>query len=243
MKDIPGYEGLYAITEDGRVWSYPREWINGRGKIHKHNGKWLKFNNKKGYNTCTLRKNNKAKYYTVHRLVAVIYLANPNNYPQINHKNGIKTDNRVENLEWCTASYNQLHNIHVLGNNQRVLNQSGEDNYMAKLNDSSILEIKEKYLKGFTRTQLAKNYNCSRTLISLIIDNKIWKHTIQIIKRKDDINYGENHPGAILNEDKVKQIRSLFKSGMFLQTQLAEMFNVSKYTIFDVVNRRSWKHI
>ena len=61
---------------------------------------------KGGYLRLPLTINNKAKSYLVHRLVALAFIPNPNNYPEVNHKNEDKTDNRVENLEWCDRSYN-----------------------------------------------------------------------------------------------------------------------------------------
>ena len=93
MRDIPGYEGLYAITSCGKVWSY-------------ENKRFLKpFLDKDGYKKILLCKNNKKKYF-IHRLVALTYLPNPNNYPIINHKDENKQNNSLNNLEWCTAQYN-----------------------------------------------------------------------------------------------------------------------------------------
>ena len=97
MKDIKNYEGLYAITEDGRVWSYK-------------NNKFLKLgNHHSGYLNIRLFKDGFSKIYSVHRLVAEAYLDNPNNWPCVNHKNEIKTDNRAENLEFCTVRYNSTY--------------------------------------------------------------------------------------------------------------------------------------
>lgn len=97
MKDIPGYEGLYAITEDGRVWS------------HKSNKFLAFYDNGHGYLYVGLRKDNKTKKYKVHRLVAETYLPNPDNLPIINHKDENKQNNKLDNLEWCSHTYNHTY--------------------------------------------------------------------------------------------------------------------------------------
>lgn len=94
MKDIKGYEELYGITSCGKVWSYKRQ-------------KFLKpRSNGKGYLQVNLCKNGMVKSYKVHRLVAEAYIPNPENLPQINHKDENKENNCLQNLEWCDAKYN-----------------------------------------------------------------------------------------------------------------------------------------
>lgn len=94
MKDIKNYEGIYAITSCGKVWSYKR-------KI------FLKpIMTKAGYQQVCLSLNGKVKKFYIHRLVADAYLPNPNNLPEINHKDKIKTHNYLNNLEWCDRLYN-----------------------------------------------------------------------------------------------------------------------------------------
>lgn len=97
MKAIPNYPN-YLATEDGRVFNVQRN-------------KWLKNSlMTNGYYVTTLRDmNNTKKTVFVHRILGITYLENTNNYPMINHKNGIKSDNRLENLEWVTASQNIKH--------------------------------------------------------------------------------------------------------------------------------------
>ncbi len=99
MKDIDGYEGLYAITYDGKVWSHRKNrYINlmlcGRGYLQAH-----------------LWKNGVRKPCLVHRLVAQAFIPNPNNLPQVNHKDEDKTNNHVNNLEWCSAKYNMDYGV------------------------------------------------------------------------------------------------------------------------------------
>lgn len=95
MIDIEGYEGLYAITDDGKVWSY-----------HKKHYKDLQEYQKTGYKFVTLFKNSKGKIHLIHRLVAEAFIPNHENKTCIDHINTIRTDNRVENLRWCTHKEN-----------------------------------------------------------------------------------------------------------------------------------------
>lgn len=89
--------GSYVIYSDGRIYST-------------HKGKFLKpYLNDKGYQKVRICENGSFKMWTVHRLVATMFLKQEKGKNQVNHKNGIKTDNRVENLEWCTNSENQKH--------------------------------------------------------------------------------------------------------------------------------------
>lgn len=92
-KDVLGYEGLYLISNRGRVKSF----YQGNIKAYNFNG---------NYYDVTLFKNGKGKHFLVHRLVAIAFIPNPNNLPQVNHKDEDKLKNHVDNLEWCDFHYN-----------------------------------------------------------------------------------------------------------------------------------------
>ena len=96
MKDIKGYEGLYAITEDGQVWSYRRN-------------KYLKQQQARNYLSIELHKDNNRKNYFIHRLVAETYIPNPHNLPEVNHIDENKYNNCVDNLEWVSHKDNMNH--------------------------------------------------------------------------------------------------------------------------------------
>ena len=98
-KPVKGYEGKYMVSNMGRVKSlnYKR---TGKEEILKAS------DNSYGYLYVNLCKDGKGKWYRINRLVAQAFLENPQNLPEVNHKNEDKTDNRVENLEWCTKQYN-----------------------------------------------------------------------------------------------------------------------------------------
>lgn len=101
-KDIPEYEGLYQISNYGKVMS-----LNYNHT--KQNRELLTNENTDGYLSVALCKNNKIKRYRINRLVAQAFIPNPNNKPQVNHIDGNKKNNFISNLEWCTASENQIH--------------------------------------------------------------------------------------------------------------------------------------
>ena len=103
-RDIKGYEGQYQISNLGRVKSLQR-W-SGTQFYNREKLLNLHINKKNGYVYVWLSKNGKGKNIRVHRLVAEAFIENLNNYTDINHKDCDRTNNNVENLEWCTRSYN-----------------------------------------------------------------------------------------------------------------------------------------
>ena len=106
-KDIENYEGLYQVSNLGRVRSLERDVYYSNGAVHHIDEKILApALNRGGYSQINLHKNGKIKREYVHLLVAMAFIPNPENKSQINHKDEVKNNNVVENLEWCEASYN-----------------------------------------------------------------------------------------------------------------------------------------
>jgi hypothetical protein len=159
-KDIEGYEGLYQVSKFGEIMSF----YFGK-KIILHPG----FNGR--YFQITLRKNKKGKMFLISRLVAIHFIPNPFNLSEVNHKNFIKIDDYVENLEWCTHKQNMEH-----AELNKLLNHSkGEKHGMHKLTKVQILEIRLKYIPHkYGSTKLSKEYNMARSTILDIVNNKIW---------------------------------------------------------------------
>lgn len=160
-KDIKGYEGLYQVSNLGRVKSLEQPAKPGSGN-HARPEVILKLRNRLGYSVIGLYKNTKQKYHSVNRLVAQAFIPNPENKSETNHINGIKNDNRVENLEWCTRSENINHSYNVLGN-------VGAGRKLTKDQVFEILACEE----GIVKTGLM--FNVSQSVISCIRRGKTYK--------------------------------------------------------------------
>lgn len=120
-REINGYEGCFEVSNLGNFRSKDRI-VGGKKPGSKRNypGKSLKTESTlEGYTRIVLMKNHIRKRYMCHKLVAEMFVPNPENKPFVNHLNGIKWDNRASNLEWVTQSENELHSHRVLGNTMK----------------------------------------------------------------------------------------------------------------------------
>lgn len=157
-KDIEGFE-VYEVSNFGNIRRQFKKGFKLRKPVHQL-----------GYAHVTLSYKNKFKKYPIHRLVAKAFIPNTDNKPCVNHINGIKTDNRVENLEWCTYSENEKHSFDKLG---KITNGI----IRRKIPLNKISYIKELNKKGFSQRSIAKQFNVSQTTIWLIINEKTYvKH-------------------------------------------------------------------
>lgn len=104
-KDIEGYEGLYQASNLGQIKSI-QYFNHANNKSYTRNKILKPIINEKGYYRVDLYKERKSKRFRIHRLIAKTFIPNPNNFPEVNHINGNKKDNCINNLEWCTHKHN-----------------------------------------------------------------------------------------------------------------------------------------
>jgi hypothetical protein len=175
--DIIGYEGLYQISNFGKVRSLDRKVNHPWVKVAIKKGKMMKTGIKNGYAVILLQKNGIEKHYLIHRLVALHFIPNPENKPEVNHKNGNKLDNRATELEWATRKENHQHALNTGLNYFRLKGLRGTESPNAKLNDEIVRDIRLKFSSGKeTVMNLAKKYGIDRSTIYYIIKRRIWKH-------------------------------------------------------------------
>ena len=162
-RDIKDYEGLYQVSNMGRVKSF-------------HNGKELVMKitfDRCGYAHVVLVKNGVRKTHRVHILVAKAFIENTENKPEVNHKDGNKWNCRVDNLEWVTKSENQQHAV------KTGLQKSGVDSPKAKFTEDQVREIRRICIlddKEFGINALARKYDVRKSVIGNIVHGKTYKN-------------------------------------------------------------------
>lgn len=170
-KPIKGFENLYEITSNGEVISLPRKKCTPTTEYMSKEKISKGYKTSKGYLVFDFRYVG-GKCIPIHRLVAEMFIPNPENKLQINHINGIKTDNRVENLEWCTNGENQKHAF------VNDLQKGNFEHPNSKLKYDDVIYIKNNYHKGVRGSGLrllAKKFNVSVKTIQQILNGNSYK--------------------------------------------------------------------
>lgn len=167
-KDIPGYEGYYQVSTLGRIRDVDRVITRSDGNIMTRSGKIRKLDTTtKKYPYIGLHKNNKLATLVVHRLVARVFIPNPDNLPQINHKDGNKFNNHVDNLEWCTNQQNVLHAMRngLAGGTKRSC-----------LTKEQAIEVKSLLNSGHRQCKIAERLGISSKWVHSISKGKTWRY-------------------------------------------------------------------
>lgn len=164
-KEIENFPN-YFITDDGKVISYKFS----KPKVMKT---WLQ---KSGYENVKLCKNNKTYNFLIHRLVADAFIPNPNNLPEINHKNKIRNDNRVENLEWCTRLENLYDSYETMSATRNFC-----ECYITKIDDDVPIEYFQSIAEA--ARYCSKKFGCSES--GLIRNHKSKNYKIEYRRCND----------------------------------------------------------
>lgn len=244
-KDIKGYEGLYKIHEDGTILAAPKTWYCGHGSgSMRTDGERVvsSHKNQEGYIKVNLRKEGKVKMMSVHRLLAVAFIPNPENLPMVNHIDGVKTNNAIENLEWCTNRDNILHAVRT----GLLVQKKGEESKCRTITDEKALEIHNAYLQEPNSASIARRFGLSRYLVQDIVNRRgsykelpgaavseeyHWAHM------KSQVVRGEKNPTAKFSDAMCDEIRRKREETSLTLKELAKMYGCSPAYIFQIISR------
>jgi len=169
-KDVKGFENIYVVSNYSRIKSLIRK--TKTWQIHKEI--IVSTNSKaRGYVKFPAHKDGKRYNLLFHRIIAEAWIPNPNNFPDVNHINAIRDDNRIENLEWVTHSMNIRH-AYKMGNK----NQKGEKNNSAKINQNiaNNIRIYHEQFPHLSQKEIGKVFGLSREHIKDIVNYKTWNY-------------------------------------------------------------------
>lgn len=232
-KPVVGFEGVYEVSDCGRVRSKFHDW---KVLTTSDNGRGYKQVNLRGASIGV--KNKMAKVY---RLVAEAFIGPaPTSRHVVNHINGIKTDDRAENLEWITQAENVAHAIRT------GATPLGEEKRQSKTTREEVRQMREMRQQGIRLHVIAEKFGLATSTVCQIVSGKWWKHAPLADSRPlptDEWLRGENSPAAKLSENDVHEIRRLYATGEFTQKQLGKRFGVTAVSIGSVINGKTWAHV
>lgn len=171
-RTIPGWEGRYEASSRGRVRSLDREITDRRGQVRRIRGRCIRLvKNKSGYLYVNLHDNARRRFIRLHRCVLEAFKGRaPSSKHVTRHLNGVRTDNRIENLEWGTQKENMEDSV-VHGTSNR-----GDRNGQAKVSRNDVCEIIARYRQGgVTQAQLGEEYGVNHAQINRILSGKRWR--------------------------------------------------------------------
>lgn len=190
------------------------------------------FKNNQGYLQVDLFDSGTKQRLQVNRIVANAFIPNPENKPIVNHINGIKTDNEVSNLEWCTYSENTIHSY------ETGLQARGEDKTLAKLTEKDVLEIQSLFeSKEMLDRDIAVKYGVTSGVISAIRLGKTWTH----VSGKVFEPVPKERANKKLVPEDIANIRTLFKEGKN-DADIGRIYNVARGTINQIRQGHTWKN-
>ncbi|MGJ1211954.1 NUMOD4 domain-containing protein [Sphingobacterium multivorum] len=172
---VPNYPN-YEVSNLGRVKTLQRAMKSKAGSIAAVNEKIMKGSfSRDGYPIVKISNQFGKKILKVHRLVAMAFIPNPDNKPQVNHINGVKTDNYTDNLEWVTGKENVTHGYQT----GLIKASHGESHYLAKVTDEQVLQIRRMRSEDkLTHQAIADLIGVSRSIVTSILSNKTHRHTL-----------------------------------------------------------------
>lgn len=236
-KPIPEYEGYYEVSDLGNIRSLPRQVMKFDGQISFNvRGKQLALNKiSNGYLQVMLSANGAKKTYSVHRLVLRAFIGEPPDKHEACHSNGIRDDNRIENLRWDTR-VNNFKDREKHGNTAK-----GERNGCAKVDTETV-----KAILADTRSnrQIAKQYGLSSVTVDRIKSRQSWAHieTDNIsptVKNRRASMKGVCNPSSKLDADKVKAILADNRT----KTAIAKEYGVSRAAIYLIKKGQNWSGV
>ncbi len=172
-RDVEGFEGIYRVSSLGFVKSMSRIKKRSDGKIQTFKERLLSLvtRSNDGYVVVKITKNGIGRMTLVHRLVCEAFLDNPDNKRTVNHKNGIKTDNRLCNLEWATHGENLEHALHT----GLRIPLFGEKSPASKLTELEVFSILGKFESGISKASIAREFGVSFNTIRCVVTGVTWK--------------------------------------------------------------------